>query len=129
MKEPQRILHVEDDPDILQIAQLSLESLGGFTLLQCASGPEALTKAEAFAPDLILLDFMMPEMNGYMTLKALRQIPSLAEVPAIFMTAKNLAMELDSEIQASVIGSIQKPFDAMGLPDQLLRIWRKSVSE
>jgi CheY-like chemotaxis protein len=63
-----------------------------------------------------------------MTLKALREIPSLSKVPAIFMTAKNLAMELDSEIQASVIGSIQKPFDAMGLPDQLLRIWRKSVS-
>lgn len=129
MNEPQRILHVEDDPDILQIAQLSLEAIGGFTLLQCESGPEALKKAEAFAPDLILLDYMMPEMNGYMTLKALREIPSLANVPAIFMTAKNLAMELDSEIQASVIGSIQKPFDAMGLPEQLLRIWRKSVSE
>jgi two-component system, OmpR family, response regulator len=121
-----KILHVEDDEDILQIVQLSLEALGGFDVLQCASGAEAIEKAADFVPDLILIDFMMPGMNGLVTLQELRKIDSLAEVPAIFMSAKNLVIEGDEVLRASVIGSIQKPFDAMGLPEKVLKIWQQS---
>ena len=118
-----RILHVEDDEDILMIARLALADLGGFEVMQCASGPEALREAEAFAPDLLLLDFMMPEMNGVQTLKALRALPSMTDIPAIFMTAK--AMEsIEGEMTGmGVLGRITKPFDPVTLPNEIRRYW------
>jgi len=128
MGDPKRILHVDDDEDILQIVQLSLGLLGGFMLLQCASGAEAIARAEAFEPDLILMDFMMPGLNGAETLAELRKIGKLAEVPAIFMTAKNPNGDFDSAARAAVIGNITKPFDAMELPNQVLEIWHKHAA-
>lgn len=125
MKDLRRILHVEDDDDILQLVRLSLEMLGGYDLLQCASGREALDKAEAFGPDLILIDFMMPDMNGHATIMALRDIPALAGVPAIFMTAKDLDRDSDPAIRATAIGTIAKPFDAMDLPNQVRELWAR----
>lgn len=124
-----RILHVEDDEDILMIARLALADLGGFDVMQCASGPEALREAEAFAPDLLLLDFMMPEMNGVQTLKALRALPSLTDIPAIFMTAK--AMELvDAELEGlGVLGRISKPFDPVALPSEIRRYWAQREAQ
>lgn len=114
-----RILHVEDDPDIRQIALLSLETLGGFTVLQCGSGQEALDQAEAFAPDLLLLDVMMPGLSGPDTLIELRKVPILASVPAIFMTSINTSQANAENIKALSIGTIQKPFDPVGLADQI----------
>lgn len=118
-----RILHVEDDEDILMIARLALADLGGFEVLQCSSGAQAVDQAASFAPDLFLLDYMMPEMNGMQTLKALRENPEFADTPAIFMTAK--AMEsIESEFTGmGVLGRITKPFDPVSLPADIRRIW------
>jgi CheY-like chemotaxis protein len=127
MKELRRILHVEDDDDILQLVKLSLELLGGYELLQCASGREALEKAEGFAPDLILIDFMMPDMNGHAALMALRKLPALRDVPAVFMTAKDLRLDADPGIAAAAIGTIAKPFDAMALPNQVRALWTQGA--
>lgn len=120
---PNRILHVEDDEDILMIARLALADLGGFDLLQCSSGAEALDRAEGFAPDLLLLDYMMPQMNGMQTLQALRERPATAQVPAIFMTAK--AMEtIEGDMEGlGVLGRINKPFDPVTLPSDIRRYW------
>lgn len=116
MTEPRKILHVEDDPDIREIAYLALAELGGFEVLQCADGAEALEKAEGFAPDVILLDMMMPGMTGVETLVAIRaQTP--IDAPAIFMTSKNVATEHQDDIKTLAVGAIQKPFDPVGLPD------------
>lgn len=117
-----RILHVEDDADIREITYLALAELGGFEVLQCASGAEALKKAPAFAPDLMILDVMMPGLSGIETLAALRQEPSLAQTPAVFMTSKDITRSLQAEIQVYAIGAIQKPFDPVALPDQLRKM-------
>lgn len=116
-----RLLHVEDDKDIQMIARMALVDLGGFDLLQCASGAEAVAQAAAFAPDLLLLDYMMPGMNGMATLQALRRLPGLAGVPAVFMTAKTLAVTPDEMAANGVVGVIGKPFDPVSLPDRIGR--------
>ena len=83
-----KILYVEDEDDIRTIAQLALETVGGFVLKSCAGGAQALREGPDFAPDLILLDVMMPGMDGPSTLAALREHVALKAVPVIFMTAK-----------------------------------------
>jgi len=119
----QRILMVDDDPDIRTVAELSLKVVGGFTVEMCASGPEALEKAGAFAPDLLLLDVMMPGMDGPATLTRLRELPALAQTAAVFMTAKVQPDEIAQLRACGAIDVLAKPFDPMTLPDALRRIW------
>jgi len=118
-----KILYVEDEPDIQTVARLSLESLGGFTLEVCSSGEEALAKAPLFGPDLILLDVMMPGMDGPTPLQRLREVPSLAAVPVIFMTAKAQPQEIQHFKELGALGVITKPFDPMALPSEVRAIW------
>ncbi|MEW5771323.1 MAG: response regulator [Pseudomonadota bacterium] len=119
----QRILYVEDEPDIQAVARLALELVGGFTVKICSSGEEALREAAAFAPDLILLDVMMPGMDGPSTLKALRGQATLAEVPVAFMTAKVQPPEVAHYKALGARDVIAKPFDPMKLADQIRAIW------
>lgn len=116
MPATKKLLHVEDDEDIQMIARMVLVDLGGFDVMQCASGAEAVEKASAYGPDLMILDYMMPGMNGMATLLALRDLPGLKTVPAIFMTAKVLAVTEDEMAAAGVVGVITKPFDPVSLP-------------
>lgn len=118
-----RILHVEDDPDIREIARMSLEMVGGFALLQCSSGEEALRLAEDFAPDMILMDVMMPGMDGRETVERLREKAALADAPVVFVTAK--AANADVEALKTDFGAmvVVKPFDPIALPDELRRLW------
>src|SRR5438128_2029593 len=111
-----RILIIEDEPDIQAVAQLALELVGGFTVAVCGSCREALATAPAFAADLILLDVMMPGMDGPTTLKALRAIPSTAATPVIFMTAKVQPQEVERYKELGALDVIPKPFDPMSLP-------------
>lgn len=121
----QRILYVEDEPDIQAVAKLALEMVGGFTVKVCASGEEALREATAFAPDMILLDVMMPGMDGPTTLAALRQQPALATVPVAFMTAKVQPQEVARYKSLGARDVIAKPFDAMALAGQVRAIWER----
>jgi len=121
----QRILYVEDEADIRAVAQLALESVGGFTVKTCSSGEEALREAEAFAPELILLDVMMPGMDGPSTLRALRDLPVLSEVPVAFMTAKVQPAEIEYFKSLGAREVIAKPFDPMTLADQVRAIWQE----
>lgn len=117
------ILLVEDDMDIQAIASLALEVVGGFTVEVCSSGNEAIRKAPVFKPDLILLDVMMPDMDGPMTLQALRAIPQTAATPVIFMTAKVQAHERARYKALGALDVVAKPFDPMGLPATINAIW------
>ena len=118
-----RILYVEDEPDIRAIAQMALEAVGGFTVIACASGSEALAAAAAASADLLLLDVMMPGMDGPSTLKALRALPATADTPVIFMTAKVQAAEVALFKGLGALEVVPKPFDPMELSAQISRIW------
>lgn len=121
-----RILYVEDDPDIQQIAVMVLESLSGFTVAACSSGNEALARAVEFNPDLMLLDVMMPGIDGPETLRELRKFPELVNAPAVFMTAKVQPQEVQEYLAMGALAVIAKPFDPMTLADELRSIWDKS---
>ncbi|MFZ6748575.1 response regulator [Undibacterium sp. Ren11W] len=121
------ILYVEDDLDIQAVAQIALEVVGGLSLKTCSSGAEALASANAgFVPDLLLLDVMMPNMDGPTTLLELRKLPATANTPVIFMTAKVQSTELDFYISLGAIGVIAKPFDPMELSSQVRALWSKA---
>ena len=126
-----RVLFVEDDPDIQTVARMALEAIGGFTVLGCASGAEALERVEAFAPDLILLDVLMPGMDGLETLRLLRLLPrigGIAAVPVVFMTAKVQAQDVSEYRAAGAVDVIAKPFDPMALPATVHSIWKRLQS-
>jgi two-component system OmpR family response regulator len=118
-----RILYVEDEPDIQAVAKMALELVGGFTLCVCSSGQEALDRAAAFGPDLVLLDVMMPGMDGPSTLKALRAMPGFEAKPVVFMTAKAQPQEIRYFKDLGALDVITKPFDPMALPTTLKAIW------
>lgn len=119
------ILYVEDEPDIQAVACLALEALGGFNVEVCSSGDEALQRAPELNPQLILLDVMMPGMDGPATLKALRQLPEFVATPVIFMTAKVQANEIAVYKALGAADVIPKPFDPMTLAAQVLEIWER----
>ena len=124
-----RIVYVEDEPDIQAVARIALEAVGGFSVLICSSGIEALEKAEAFKPDLLLLDVMMPGMDGPSVLAALRNKPALQQVPAMFMTAKVQPAEVVHFKSLGAADVIAKPFDPMTLANQLREAWARAHSK
>lgn len=121
----QRVMCVEDDPDIRVVVKFALERVGGLKVLVCGSGREAIDHGPAFAPDFILLDAMMPDMDGPATLKALRQIPALAKVPLAFMTAKVQPSEIAGFKALGAVDVIAKPFDARTLAGTVKSIWER----
>lgn len=123
MTQFERILHIEDDLSIQEIARVALEVLGGYRVLTCSSGAAGLAAVASFQPELILLDVMMPEMDGPETLRQLQQMPALADCPVVFMTAKIQPAEIDEYKRLGAADVIVKPFDPMALSDQLQRIW------
>jgi DNA-binding response OmpR family regulator len=120
-----RLLYVEDEPDIREIALLALQEVGGFQVDTAGSGTEALEALGSFTPDAILLDVMMPGMDGPETLKELRRRPETAQTPVIFMTAKVQSREVDVYHRMGAVGVIPKPFDPMELANEIRRILRR----
>lgn len=123
--ELERVLLVEDEQDIQTIALMALESVGGLTVQVCSSGREALAKVAEFGPDLIVLDVMMPEMDGPTTLGELRKLPEASETPVVFLTAKVQAQEVSQYKELGAADVISKPFDPMTLPQTLRDIYAR----
>ncbi|MDH5721495.1 MAG: response regulator [Spirochaetia bacterium] len=117
-----RILFVDDEEDIRTVVKVSLEKVGGFTLQICSSGKEALQAAPHFRPDLLLLDVMMPEMDGIATLSALREISELKEIPVIFLTASVQEEQVAKLKEHGALDVIPKPFDPLTLPEVIKSI-------
>jgi CheY-like chemotaxis protein len=110
-----RVLHVDDEPDIREVVELSLSLDPDLKVRSCSSGGDALATAGAWLPDLILLDVMMPLMDGPTTLTHLRQSPKTADIPVVFMTARAQPRELEHFVSLGAEGVIAKPFDPMTL--------------
>jgi two-component system OmpR family response regulator len=123
-----RIMYVDDDPDLRAIAEISLRDLGGFTVELCGSGEEALQKAENFKPQIILLDVMMPGMDGYQTTAAIRAMPEFASLPIIAVTAKAMAGDRERAIASGASGYITKPVDVDRLLS-LMAVWLYPASD
>jgi CheY-like chemotaxis protein len=111
-----KILIVDDEDDIRQIASLSLTRLGGMQVEEASSGTEAVARAEETAPDLILLDVMMPVMDGPATLAALRGNPRTARIPVVFLTAASGTEEVARLRALGAAQVVTKPFDPIELP-------------
>lgn len=129
MNQPlKKILFVDDDEDIHMIVNISLRDIPQAELRCVLSGEEAIKIAMEFLPDLILLDVMMPNMDGISTLKALRLLPSLAHTPVIFVTAKAQKSEVEEYLKLGILDVIVKPFDPSNFPNKVLEIWNRYLS-
>jgi CheY-like chemotaxis protein len=117
MAQRKRILYIEDESDLQWLVKHILESAGGFEVLVCGSGAEGLRGIGAFAPDLVLLDVMMPDMDGFSVLRALRARPEYAALPVVFLTART--EEGYEYLRSGADGVITKPFDPAGLVEQV----------
>lgn len=118
----QKVLMVDDDPSILMIAQISLSKVGKWVVKTVDSGKKALEMLPEYRPDVILLDVMMPGMDGPTTFKKLRENEELSGTPVIFMTAKVQTTEVESYCELGAAGVISKPFDPMTLPGEIRQI-------
>ncbi len=121
----QKILYVEDDSDIRKIVSMSLEMVGEYSVAACESCAVALQVVDDFAPDLLLLDVMMPEVDGPSTLRQLRKRESAANAPAVFITAKVQAGDMVRYRKLGVLDVIVKPFDPMALSGRIGEIWQQ----
>ena len=111
-----KVLVIDDEPDIRKIARLSLSRVGGMEVVEAGSGPEGVRKAEAERPDAILLDVMMPGIDGPATLALLRAGESTSKIPVLFLTAKAMSAEIDRLKALGALAVLTKPFDPMTLP-------------
>lgn len=118
-----KIMYVDDEADIRTIVQFALEDEEDFELKVCASGQEALDTVADYRPDLVLLDVMMPGMDGPTTLQRLHAQPGLAQLPIAFVTAKVQPHEVTDLKALGAIDVIAKPFDPMALADHVRSLW------
>jgi CheY-like chemotaxis protein len=129
MGEPLKsILYVEDDLHVRTTAKLVMEVIGNYTVRDCGSGAEALVAARDFHPDLILLDLLMPELDGLETLERLRRMPHLMDTPALFVTGMTSTFDLARYLDAGAIGVIPKPLAPLRLSDQLRALWDERIA-
>ena len=118
----EKIMMVDDEPHIRRIGELSLRGVGKWSVVLAGSGPEALELAKKEKPDVILLDVMMPGMDGPATLAKLREAEETATIPVIFLTAKAQRHEVERYRMLGAAGVLTKPFDPMTLPDEVRSI-------
>ena len=117
-----KVLLVEDEQDIRKVAQISLQFRGGWKVVAAGDGMEGLAMAAAEKPDVILLDCMMPRMDGYETCRQLKLNAELRHIPVIFLTAKSQESEIRKGLQLGAVGYLVKPFNPMSLADEIIKI-------
>lgn len=117
------VLYVDDEPDIREVVQMSLSLVDGLDVQVCESGDRALQVLPQLRPDLLLLDVMMPGMDGPSTLQKMRTMPGLEKIPVVFMTAKAMPQEVARFRELGAVSVIAKPFDPIQLGNQVIAVW------
>ncbi|MEJ2175664.1 MAG: response regulator [bacterium] len=120
----EKVLYVEDDEDIQRIVRMSLERVGKMTVEIVSNPTQAIEHMKVFQPDLVMLDWMMPEMDGPTLFRKMQEDPEVAALPVIFITAKASPRELEELVRLGAKGTISKPFSPKDLPDQLRGLWQ-----
>ena len=120
-----RICYVEDDEDIQRIVRMSLERVGKMTVEVVGDPTKAIEAMTEFRPDLVMLDWMMPKMDGPAVFRQMKLRPETRALPVVFITAKAAQRDLDELMKMGAAGTISKPFNPKDLPDQLRAIWAK----
>ena len=120
-----RVCYVEDDEDIQRIVRMSLERIGKMTVEVVGDPTAAIEKMALFRPDLVMLDWMMPVMDGPTLFRQMKTRPETSALPVVFITAKAAQRDLDELIALGAAGTISKPFSPKDLPEQLRAIWAK----
>ena len=123
MTELRRVAYVEDEPDIRELTRIALSTVGGMEVECWPGGEEALAGIGAFGPDLLLLDVMMPGMDGPELRRRVAADARLAHIPVAFMTAKSRGSEIAALHELGIVGVISKPYDPMTLADELRALW------
>ena len=119
-----RICYVEDDEDIQRIVRMSLERVGKMTVEVVGDPTRAIEVMTGFRPDLVMLDWMMPAMDGPALFRQMKLRPETSALPVVFITAKAAQRDLDELMKMGAAGTISKPFSPKDLPDQLREIWK-----
>ncbi len=129
MIEIRKVLLAEDEEDIQKVARMSLQFQGRWEVVVASNGEECLSKVSTERPDLILLDAMMPRMDGYETCRRLKADPTTRDIPVIFLTAKAQESEIRKGLELGAVGYLVKPFDPMRLASQIREILETSHTE
>lgn len=124
--ELKRIMVVEDEPDIREIAKMALAELGGFEVTVCDSGQKAIENLKVAKPQLIILDVMMPDMDGPTTFERIKQMTRGIKLPVVFMTARVQPHEIKEYKESGAIGIISKPFNPTTLASEINDLWNKA---
>ncbi len=119
------VLYVDDEPDIREVVLMSLGLAENLAVHSCDCGEQALQVIPRIKPDLVLLDVMMPGMDGPSTLQRMRADPELSQIPVIFMTAKAMPQEVARFRELGAVAVIAKPFDPMQLAKQVFAVWEE----
>ena len=119
-----RVCYVEDDEDIQKIVRMALERIGKMTVQLISDPTVAIETIKVFKPELVMLDWMMPGMDGPTLYRKMKEVPEVRDLPVVFITAKASSKELDELRALGAAGTISKPFTPRDLPDQLRAIWK-----
>lgn len=125
MRPLKRILHAEDDQDIQFLLQMAFKTFSDFTYLCCPNGENLLETLPSFQPDMVVLDMMMPKMNGLETLARLKANPHTQHIPVVFLTAKIQPEEISDYKFKGAFAILFKPFELSQLPAKLERLWQR----
>jgi two-component system, OmpR family, response regulator len=118
-----RVLVVEDDADIQKVIRMSLKLRGVTDIVMADSGADCLERLKSFTPDVVLLDVMMPHLDGYETCRRLKQNPATRDIPVVFLTARVQKADRERGMKLGALGYLTKPFDPMTLHDQILALF------
>ena len=123
-----RVLVVEDDADIQKVIRMSLKMRGVEEIVIVDSGTECIEKLSSFTPDVVLLDIMMPHVDGYETCRRLKENPETRRIPVVFLTARVQKADRDRGMKMGAAGYLNKPFDPMTLHDQICAVLTRHES-